>query len=146
MAKTLVALLSGLIFGFGLIASGMSNPGKVKGFLDLAGQWDPSLALVMAGACGVALVPFAWARQRTTSWLGAAMPDNSLQSIDRRLLIGSALFGVGWGLSGFCPGPAVVGLGAGYQPGIVFVIAMLLGMVTFEWRLRRGVAGARGDE
>jgi uncharacterized membrane protein YedE/YeeE len=146
MAKALVALLSGLVFGFGLIASGMSDPAKVKGFLDLAGNWDPSLALVMAGAIGVAVLPFAWARQRTTSWLGAPLPATSPQIIDGALLVGSALFGIGWGLSGFCPGPAVVGLGAGYLPGIVFVVAMLLGMLTFEWLLRKGQTGTKGDE
>jgi len=146
MAKALVALLSGLIFGFGLIASGMSDPGKVKGFLDLAGNWDPSLALVMAGAIAVALVPSARARKRSTSWLGNPMPTRHPQIIDRRLLIGSALFGIGWGLSGFCPGPAVVGLGAGYQPGIVFIIAMLLGMLVHERLLRSGPTTAGSDE
>jgi uncharacterized membrane protein YedE/YeeE len=146
MAKALIALLSGLTFGFGLIASGMSDPTKVKGFLDLAGHWDPSLALVMAGAIGVALVPFAWARKRTTSWLGAPMPRNNPQHIDRPLLIGSALFGIGWGLSGFCPGPAVVGLGAGYQPGIVFTLAMLLGMGLYEWQGRSDQPNAGEDE
>jgi len=145
MARVLVALFSGLIFGFGLIVSGMNDPGKVIGFLDLAGHWDPSLALVMAGAIGMALVPFAWAGKTTVAWLGATMPGKTPQVIDHRLLGGSALFGIGWGLSGFCPGPGVLGLGAGYQPAIVFVAAMLFGMVIFEWRQREERAAANGD-
>jgi uncharacterized membrane protein YedE/YeeE len=146
MAKTVVALLSGLIFGFGLIASGMADPAKVQGFLDLAGSWDPSLALVMAGAIGVSLVPFAWARKQSTSWLGIPLPVEAPPTIDRALLSGSALFGIGWGLSGFCPGPGVLGLGAGYQPGIVFVIAMLSGMLLQKWWLRSEQAASGDDE
>lgn len=126
------ALLAGLVFGLGLIVSGMANPAKVLGFLDLAGPWDPSLALVMAGAIGVGACGFALARRRTRSLLGAPMALPGARQIDRRLLLGSALFGAGWGLAGFCPGPALVGLGLGEAKALVFVVAMLLGMAVFE--------------
>lgn len=140
MAK-FIALLSGLIFGFGLIASGMSDPAKVLGFLDLAGAWDPSLAFVMAGAIGVAVAPFAWARRRSSSLLGAPMLLTQAQAVDGPLLLGSAIFGVGWGLSGFCPGPGLVSIGAGYLPGITFAIAMFLGMKFSELRVLGGTRG-----
>jgi len=133
----LAALLAGLVFGLGLIVSGMADPAKVLGFLDLAGPWDPSLALVMAGAIGVGAGGFALARRRTRSLLGAPMALPAARSIDRRLLLGSALFGAGWGLAGFCPGPALVGLGLGEAKALVFVVAMLLGMVVFEGLERR---------
>ncbi|MDR7379847.1 putative membrane protein YedE/YeeE [Rhodoferax ferrireducens] len=131
------ALLSGLVFGLGLIVSGMANPAKVLGFLDLAGVWDPSLAFVMAGAIAVAAVAFALARRRSHSLLGAPMQLPSARRIDRRLVIGSLLFGVGWGVAGFCPGPALVGLGMGADKALVFVAAMLAGMGLFEWLERR---------
>ena len=127
------SLLSGFIFGIGLIVSGMANPAKVLGFLDLGGRWDPSLAFVMAGAIAVGAVAFAVARRRTQSLLGAAMRLPSLQSIDRRLIIGSVVFGIGWGIAGFCPGPALVAVGMGQAKALVFVIAMLAGMGIFEW-------------
>ena len=127
------ALLSGLVFGLGLIVSGMANPAKVLGFLDLAGVWDPSLAFVMAGAIAVAAVAFALARRRSHSLLGAPMQLPSARRTDRRLVIGSLLFGVGWGVAGFCPGPALVGLGMGADKALVFVAAMLAGMGLFEW-------------
>jgi uncharacterized membrane protein YedE/YeeE len=126
------SLLAGLIFGLGLIISGMSNPAKVLGFLDITGAWDPSLALVMAGAIGVGLVAFWLARQRTTSLLGVHMALPTARDIDRRLVLGSLLFGMGWGMAGFCPGPALVALGLGEVKAIVFVVAMLLGMALFE--------------
>ena len=127
------SFLAGLVFGLGLIVSGMANPAKVLGFLDLGGRWDPSLAFVMAGAIAVGAVAFAVARRRTRSLLGAAMQLPSLRSIDRRLLIGSAVFGIGWGIAGFCPGPALVAVGMGQAKALVFVIAMLAGMGFFEW-------------
>ncbi|WP_431120654.1 DUF6691 family protein [Variovorax paradoxus] len=127
------SFLAGLVFGLGLIVSGMANPAKVLGFLDLSGRWDPSLAFVMAGAIAVGAVAFAVARRRTQSLLGAAMQLPSLRSIDRRLLIGSAVFGLGWGIAGFCPGPALVAVGMGQAKALVFVIAMLAGMGVFEW-------------
>ncbi|MDN3919407.1 DUF6691 family protein [Roseateles violae] len=137
--KALFAALAGLIFGLGLLVSGMADPAKVLGFLDLAGAWDPSLALVMAGAIGVGSLGFALAGRRPRSLLGEAMQlPSRTQPVDRRLLLGSALFGVGWGIAGFCPGPSLVALGLGEPKALVFVLAMLLGMAIFEWRERRG--------
>ncbi|MGV3680774.1 MAG: DUF6691 family protein [Acidovorax sp.] len=123
----------GLVFGLGLIISGMTDPGKVLGFLDLAGLWDPSLALVMGGAILVGVFAFAVARKRSTSVLGGAMQLPTARHIDRRLVLGSLLFGAGWGIAGFCPGPAIVSLGAGEPKALVFVLAMLAGMGAFEW-------------
>ncbi|RQR35900.1 DUF6691 family protein [Burkholderia sp. Bp9142] len=127
------AFLAGLLFGVGLIVSGMANPQKVLGFLDLAGRWDPSLAFVMAGAIGVAVFAFAWAKRRTRSWLGLPIKWPAARTITVRLVAGSAVFGIGWGLAGFCPGPALVSIGLGSVKGIVFVVAMLAGMASFEW-------------
>lgn len=129
----LTALLAGLVFGAGLLLSGMADPGKVLGFLDLAGTWDPSLAFVMAGAIAVAAPAFAWVRMRTAAWRGVALQLPSSRVIDRRLMAGSVIFGIGWGLAGFCPGPAVVAFGMGAGPAVVFVGAMLLGMAAFAW-------------
>lgn len=135
---TLIAsLLSGLVFGLGLIVSGMANPAKVLGFLDLAGAWDPSLALVMAGAIAVGLVAFGVAKGRTRSLLGAEMKLPTSRQIDRRLVGGSLLFGIGWGIAGYCPGPALVALGMGQLKAVVFVAAMLAGMALFELLERR---------
>lgn len=130
--NALLALLSGLVFGLGLIAGGMTNPAKVKGFLDLAGAWDPSLGLVMGGAVAVGVFAFAAAKRRQTSWTGAHMEIPTNRVIDRRLLIGGVLFGAGWGLAGFCPGPALVAAGAGSATAIVFVAAMLAGMALHD--------------
>ncbi|KUZ00633.1 MULTISPECIES: DUF6691 family protein [unclassified Burkholderia] len=134
------AFLAGLLFGAGLIVSGMANPQKVLGFLDLAGRWDPSLAFVMAGAIGVAVFAFAWARRRTRSLLGLPIQWPAVRTITVRLVAGSAVFGIGWGLAGFCPGPAIVSIGLGSAKGIAFVVAMLIGMALFEWieRARKG--------
>ena len=131
------SLLAGLVFGLGLIVSGMADPAKVLGFLDLAGHWDPSLAFVMAGAIGVGAVAFAVANRRTVSFLGAEMRLPSARHIDRRLVLGSVLFGIGWGVAGFCPGPALVSLGMGEPKALVFVAAMLVGMGAFELFERR---------
>jgi uncharacterized membrane protein YedE/YeeE len=130
--NALFSFLAGLVFGIGLIVSGMSNPAKVLGFLDLAGKWDPSLALVMGGAVTVGLVAFALAKRRQTTWLGLPLLLPAARHIDRRLVIGSALFGVGWGLAGICPGPGLVLVGAGLPKGLIFVAAMLAGMAVFE--------------
>jgi uncharacterized membrane protein YedE/YeeE len=124
--------LAGLVFGLGLVVSGMSNPAKVLAFLDLAGPWDPSLALVMAGAIAVGAVGFALARRRATSVLGQPMDLPSSRAIDARLAIGATAFGVGWGLVGLCPGPALTALSTGSIEAIVFVAAMLAGMALFE--------------
>ena len=128
----LSSLLAGLVFGLGLIVSGMANPAKVIGFLDLAGRWDPSLAFVMAGAIAVGAIAFALARTRTASLLDAPMKLPSEQRIDRRLLAGALVFGVGWGIAGFCPGPALVAIGMGSTKAVVFVVAMLAGMGIFQ--------------
>ena len=133
----LSSLLAGLVFGLGLIVSGMANPAKVLGFLDLAGPWDPSLALVMAGAIAVGLFAFPLAKKRRLSLLGAEMKLPAAGLVDRRLLAGSVLFGMGWGLAGFCPGPGLVALGMGEPKAAVFVLAMLAGMAIFELLERR---------
>jgi uncharacterized membrane protein YedE/YeeE len=133
----LTSLLAGLVFGLGLILSGMADPRKVLGFLDLAGAWDPSLALVMLGAIAVGLVAFAIAKRRTTSLLGLSLNLPTGRHIDARLIGGSLLFGAGWGIAGFCPGPALTALGMGEVKALVFVIAMLLGMSVFELLERR---------
>jgi len=133
----MASLLAGLIFGLGLIVSRMADPAKVLGFLDLAGAWDPSLALVMAGAIAVAAPAFALAKRRTTSLLGATMKLPASREIDRRLVLGSLVFGIGWGIAGFCPGPGLVALGMGEAKALVFVAAMLAGMGAFEWFERR---------
>lgn len=138
----LSALLSGLVFGLGLIVSGMANPAKVLGFLDLAGAWDPSLALVMAGAILVGFFAFLTAKKRTLSFLGADMKLPTASAIDPRLLTGSALFGAGWGIAGFCPGPGLVALGMGEPKAVVFVASMLVGMVVFTWREKRNTTTA----
>lgn len=127
------SLLAGLVFGIGLILSGMANPAKVLGFLDLFGRWDPSLALVMVTAVAVSGVAFLLVRRRGVSLLGAAMKLPTARQIDRRLITGSVLFGIGWGIAGFCPGPALVALGMGEAKALVFVAAMLAGMGLFEW-------------
>ena len=134
------SLLAGLVFGLGLILSGMANPAKVLGFLDLAGRWDPSLAFVMAGAIAVGAVAFAVARRRALSFLGAEMKLPSARHIDRRLVLGSLAFGIGWGIAGFCPGPALVALGMGQAKAVVFVAAMIGGMGLFELRERAKAA------
>jgi uncharacterized membrane protein YedE/YeeE len=131
------SLLAGLVFGLGLISSGMANPAKVLGFLDVAGAWDPSLILVMTGAIMVGIFSFFVARQRAVSFIGAEMKLPTSRKIDHRLVAGSALFGIGWGVAGFCPGPGLVSLGMGQQKALVFVIAMVAGMALFEaieWR------------
>lgn len=130
--QAFVALLAGLLFGVGLILSGMSNPSKVLGFLDLAGKWDPSLAFVMCGAILVGAVAFRFGAGRTTSLLGEPMRVPTLRTIDRRLVVGSLTFGVGWGLAGFCPGPALASVISGSMKPVLFVIAMVAGMVLFE--------------
>lgn len=122
----------GLLFGLGLMLSGMTDPAKVLGFLDLFGTWDPSLAFVMGGAIAVGFFAFALARQRTTSVLGGAMHLPKATQIDRRLVLGGLTFGAGWGLAGFCPGPGIVSMAAGEVKAAVFVAAMVAGMVIYE--------------
>ena len=130
--QIVVALFAGLVFGIGLIISGMADPSKVLNFLDLAGRWDPSLAFVMGGAILVAVVAFHFAARRTKSLLGYVMRLPTAQQIDRRLLLGGLAFGVGWGLSGFCPGPALVSLASGHAEPVIFTLALVAGMAVFE--------------
>ena len=133
----LVALFAGALFGLGLAVSGMMNPAKVIGFLDFAGGWDPTLAFVMGGALLVTIPAFRLilGRQRPILADGFALPTKT--SLDARLLGGAALFGVGWGLSGFCPGPAVAALVTGLTPVFAFVAAMVAGMVLYAWVFER---------
>jgi uncharacterized protein len=130
--KTFTALIAGLVFGLGLILSGMADPAKVLGFLDLAGPWNPSLAFVMAGAIAVGSLAFGLAARRETTLLGEPMRLPPTRPIDMRLVIGSVLFGIGWGVAGLCPGPALVALGMGQGKAVIFVAAMLAGMGLFE--------------
>jgi uncharacterized membrane protein YedE/YeeE len=125
-------LLTGLLFGLGLMASGMTDPGKVIGFLDMFGTWDPSLALVMGGAIMVGVFAFAVAKKRTTTFLGGVMRVPTSTHMDKRLVLGSLMFGAGWGLAGFCPGPAMVSMADGQPKALLFVVAMLVGMWGFE--------------
>ena len=127
MKRIAHALVAGGIFGLGLAVSGMTNPDKVLNFLDVAGHWDPSLALVMGAALAVATPGFAWLRRRGCTLDGGALPAQPGTRLDRRLLAGSALFGIGWGLAGYCPGPALANLAHGGSDAIVFVVAMLVG-------------------
>jgi uncharacterized membrane protein YedE/YeeE len=130
-------LLSGLVFGLGLILAGMTDPLKVKGFLDLAGAWDPSLALVMGGAIALGVFVFARAARRERSWTGTPMEIPANRTIDTRLVLGGLLFGTGWGIGGFCPGPALVALGSGLGAAGIFVVALLVGMVLHDKFLAR---------
>lgn len=132
MKFTVASFAAGLVFGIGLLISGMANPEKVLGFLDIAGAWDPSLALVMGGAIMVGVVAFGIAHKRNVSLLGFDMKLPGTSLIDRRLVFGGLLFGAGWGLAGFCPGPGVVALGAGEIKAVVFVASMVAGMVIFN--------------
>ncbi len=127
----LTAFLAGILFGLGLLLAGMANPQKVLAFLDVSGAWDPSLALVMAGAIAVAIGPMAWARQQSRSILGKPMQLPGKRTLDKRLMGGSVLFGIGWGTAGICPGPAVAILLTGHWQIIVFMLAMLAGMWVF---------------
>ena len=129
--KVLIALVAGLLFGVGLILSGMTNPSKVLGFLDLTGNWDPSLAFVMGGALLVGSVAFPLAAKRAKSVLGDPMRLPAATQIDRRLVLGGLTFGAGWGLAGYCPGPALASLVKGGVKPLLFFIAMLTGMALF---------------
>jgi uncharacterized membrane protein YedE/YeeE len=125
------AFFAGLIFGMGLLLAGMANPAKVLAFLDISGAWDPSLALVMAGAISVAIIPMNWARKHRQSLLGARMQLPGKRELDARLIGGSLVFGVGWGMSGICPGPAVAILLTWHWQVLTFLLAMLAGMYLF---------------
>ena len=144
LLASIMALLAGLLFGIGLMVSGMANPAKVLGFLDLAGQWDPSLAFVMAGAIAIGSLAFSAARHRNRSYLGLPMQLPISRDITPRLIFGSTAFGVGWGLAGFCPGPALVAIGAGYPKAVGFVAAMAAGMAAVDLIERAKSALRRG--
>jgi len=126
------SLASGLIFGIGLILAGMANPAKVLAFLDLAGAWDPSLGLVMGGAIAVGFIAFTIAKKRHLSYLGLAIQLPTNRIIDKRLILGGLVFGIGWGLVGICPAPAFVLLGVGSMKGVIFVVTMVIGMGIYE--------------
>ncbi|SDR63526.1 hypothetical protein SAMN05519103_08717 [Rhizobiales bacterium GAS113] len=139
MFRILVAAASGAVFGFGLSLSGMLNPGRVRGFLDVTGDWDPSLAFVLGGAVAVAMVGMVLARRLKRPVFDEAFHVPASTRIDRPLILGSAVFGIGWGMAGFCPGPAVASLTLGLAPIFLFVAAMVIGM-TIHDRLIAGVS------
>ncbi|MGP4712623.1 MULTISPECIES: DUF6691 family protein [unclassified Psychrobacter] len=133
MLKNIIGLLVGLLFGFGLLISGMTNPEKVLGFLDVFGAWDISLALVMGGGLAVALVGVQLARRQKLSWIGTEIDMPGKTVITKRLIIGATMFGIGWGLVGICPGPGIVLLGTGAWQAFIFIPAMIVGMLAFGW-------------
>jgi uncharacterized protein len=133
MLRMFVNLFAGALFGLGLAVSGMVNPQKVIAFLDVAGNWDPTLAFVMSGALLVTIPAFRQIFKRPRPVLADEFELPTKKDVDARLLGGSALFGVGWGLSGFCPGPAVTALATGLTPVFAFVVAMMAGMAIYKW-------------
>ncbi|MEW6205174.1 MAG: DUF6691 family protein [Pseudomonadota bacterium] len=133
-AFALASGLAGLVFGWGLIVSGMANPAKVIGFLDLSMPWDPSLMFVMGGAIALGLPGFLLARRLKSSLMGLPMNLPTNTQIDKKLLLGAMLFGAGWGIGGFCPGPAVVAAASLASDGLIFIVAMLVGMFAFSVR------------
>jgi uncharacterized protein len=137
--RLLISFVLGLVFGVGLYVSGMTQPSKVLGFLDILGDWDPSLAFVMAGAVAVGLVAFSFARQRGRTFLGDELRLPQITEIDAPLVVGSLVFGIGWGLSGICPGPGIVDVGFLDWRALVFVVSMAAGMV-----MERLIADALG--
>lgn len=136
MKATVSALAAGLVFGLGLIVSGMVNPAKVLNFLDIAGQWDPSLAFVMAGAAGTVFIGYRLVLKRSGPLFAERFNLPTATRVDARLIGGAAMFGIGWGLVGFCPGPALTALGTGAVPALVFLVAMLGGMAGWRWLVR----------
>ncbi|MFC6204248.1 DUF6691 family protein [Psychrobacter urativorans] len=133
MLKNIIGLLAGLLFGFGLLISGMTDPVKVQGFLDVFGAWDISLALVMGGGLMVAIVGVQLAKRQGNSWIGTLIEMPTKTTINKKLLIGAMLFGIGWGLVGICPGPGIVLLGTGQWQAYVFIPAMIIGMLLYQW-------------
>ena len=133
MLKNIIGLLAGLLFGIGLLISGMTDPTKVQGFLDIFGAWDISLALVMGGGLIVAIIGVQLAKRQQSSWIGTLIELPSKTTINKKLLIGAMLFGIGWGLVGICPGPGIVLLGTGQWQAYVFIPAMIVGMLIYRW-------------
>jgi uncharacterized protein len=140
LRRSATALVSGLLFGAGLVVSGMTRPQKVTAFLDVFGDWDPSLAFVMGGALGVAALAFRWVRGRSRPLAAPAFSLPAPQSLDAGLIGGAAVFGVGWGISGYCPGPSVVALASGGAGVVVFVVAVLAGIALVGRVERRASA------
>jgi hypothetical protein len=143
MSRHIVALLTGIIFGLGLAVSGMINPEKVLGFLDIAGAWDPSLALVMGGAVGVTLLTFRRVLKLPKPLFGARFEIPTSASVDSPLLIGATIFGIGWGIAGYCPGPAIAALTIGSIEPIVFIAAFIAGNFLSVMLDRATAAGWR---
>ena len=133
MLKNIIGLIAGLLFGFGLLISGMTDTVKVQGFLEVFGAWDISLALVMGGGLIVAIIGVQLAKRQQTSWIGTIIEMPSKTTINSKLLIGAMLFGIGWGLVGICPGPGIVLLGTGQWQAYVFIPAMIIGMLIYQW-------------
>ncbi|WP_201598794.1 DUF6691 family protein [Psychrobacter vallis] len=133
MLKNIIGLLAGLLFGFGLLISGMTDPVKVQGFLDVFGAWDISLVLVMGGGLIIAIVGVQLAKCQQSSWIGTSIDLPNKTTINKNLLIGAMLFGIGWGLVGICPGPGIVLLGTGQWQAYVFIPAMVMGMLIYQW-------------
>ncbi|OJY18605.1 MAG: hypothetical protein BGO98_31400 [Myxococcales bacterium 68-20] len=139
------ALGAGMLFGVGLAIAGMTKPSKVVGFLDLFGSWDPSLAFVMVGAITVHLIAHRLVRRRSSPLFDVKFHLPTRKDIDRRLVLGAAVFGVGWGLGGFCPGPGIVSAGSGSLGALVFVVGMTIGMLI-ESAVARSMAGRAADD
>ena len=139
MNKILIALISGIIFGLGLSLSQMINPEKVISFLDISGDWDPSLAFVMMGALAVTFISFKWVLNRSEPILESGFHLSKRSEIDKALLGGAAIFGIGWGMSGFCPGPAVASLGLGSIEAVVMVLSIYLGFFCQKWISNRRI-------
>ncbi|MBE7244439.1 MAG: YeeE/YedE family protein [Actinomycetospora chiangmaiensis] len=142
-ARPLAALVAGLLFGLGLALSGMMDPARVRGFLDVGGAWDPSLVFVLGGAVSVSALGYALSRRLRRPALAEIFDLPRARRVDAPLVLGAALFGIGWGLSGFCPGPAVAALSTGAAPVLVFVAAMLIGMAAHDWARHRRGFGSR---
>lgn len=133
MLKNIIGLLAGLLFGIGLLISGMTDPVKVQGFLDVFGAWDISLALVMGGGLAVAIVGVQLAKRGKLSLVGSPIEMPTKTKITKKLIVGAMLFGIGWGLVGICPGPGIVLLGTGQWQAYVFIPAMIIGMLVYQW-------------
>lgn len=146
MTRLVTTLVAGILFGAGLALSGMTNPAKVLGFLDIAGRWDASLLFVLGGAVGVTVVAFRFVLRRDAPMLAAAFELPTARHIDRPLVVGAALFGIGWGISGYCPGPAVALLAAPTWETWVFLPAMLAGAALHRMITARGIADPRVAE
>lgn len=137
MKTNLIALLAGVLFGIGLSVSQMVNPNKVLNFLDVAGHFDPSLLLVMVGALSVSFIGFTWAKKRNVPFLAERFQLSTNMTVDKPLIIGSVIFGIGWGMTGYCPGPALTGLGLFSVESVIMVLAICVGFLTYHWLFER---------